>query len=117
MKKLIFSCVALIVIMSSCRTLTSNTVIKAKESFILGNNQHGAYSVKLRNVSNKEISVHQAPLSGGEHSFMVVKPYQWATVSVESNTALIVDNKSDSVISVDLKVYNSFGSLSMGYKN
>ena len=115
MKNLIIFCLALVVFATSC-ALTSNTIIKANDSFVLGNNQHGSFKVKLRNVSKEDITVYQAPIGGGTHSPQIVKPYQWAKVSVDKNTALIVANKSVETVSVDLKVVGDLG-LSMGYKN
>lgn len=115
MKNLIFACIALAFFTTSC-ALTSNTVIKSNESFVLGNNQHGSFVVKLRNVSNENITVYQAPIEGGTHSPQIVKPNQLVKVNVDRNTALIVDNKSDKTVSVDLKVVGDTG-LSMGYKN
>ena len=115
MKNVIFFCLVLVAFTTSC-ALTSNTIIKSNESFVLGNNQHGSFNVKLRNVSNKSITVYQAPTEGGTHSPQIVKPYQWVKVSVDKNTALIVANKSLETVSVDLKVVGDLG-LSMGYKN
>ena len=115
MKNLIFACLVLVTFTTSC-ALTSNTVIKANDSFILGNNQHGSFKVKLRNVSKENITVYQAPIEGGTHSPQIVKPNQLVKVSVDKNTALIVANKSVETVSVDLKVVGHLG-LSMGYKN
>lgn len=115
MKNLIIFCLALVVFATSC-ALTSNTIIKSNESFVLGNNQHGSFKVKLRNVSKENITVYQAPIGGGTHSPRIVKPNQLVRVNVDKNTALIVDNKSLETVSVDLKVVGDLG-LSMGYKN
>jgi hypothetical protein len=115
MKNLIIFSLALVAFTSSC-ALTSNTIIKANDSFILGNNQHGSFSVKLKNVSKENITVYQAPIGGGTHSPNIVKPNQVVRVSVDKNTALVVANKSLQTVSVDLKVVGDLG-LSMGYKN
>ena len=102
-------------LLASC-SLTSNTIIKPKDSFVLGNNQHGSFKVKLKNVSKNNIEVYQAPIGGGTHSPREVKPNQLVVVKVARNTALIIDNKSVDTVSVDLKVTGDIG-LSMGYKN
>lgn len=102
-------------LVASC-SLTSNTTIKPKDSFILGNNQHGAFKVKLKNVSKNNLDIYQAPIAGGSHSPQKVKPNQSAVVKVDRNTALIIQNQSIDTASVDLKVTGDVG-LSMGYKN
>ena len=100
----------------SCSTLNSNTIIKPNDSFILGNNQHGTFKVKLQNVSKNEIEIYQAPINGGKHSTQIVKPENKVTVSVDANTALHIVNKSTDTASVILKVTGDLG-LSMDYKN
>ncbi len=116
MKNLFLSLFAFVVFASSCKTLTSSTSIKPNDSFVLGNNEHGAFTVKLKNVSANDVEVYMAPITGGSYSRLIVKPYQVVTVSVEKNTALVVDNKSNDKALVDLKVKGDVG-LSMGYKN
>ncbi len=100
----------------SCSTLHSNTIIKPNDSFILGNNQHGTFKVKLQNVSKNEIEVYHAPINGGKHSFQIVKPDNKVTINVDANTALYFVNKSNDTASINLKVTGDLG-LSMGYKN
>jgi len=102
--------------LNSCGTLTSTTAIDAKNSFVLGNNQHGEFSVRLKNISQSDIEVHRAPIDGGRHSFETIKPGQTIKVKVEKNTAMVISNKSNEVASVELFVKGDTG-LSMGYKN
>lgn len=118
MKTTLFS-LALMFMITSCGifgSLTSNTVIKPNDSFILGNNEHGSFNVKLKNVSTNDLEIYQAPINGGKHSTQIVKPNGIINLKVESNTALIINNKSSETASVDLKVTGDTG-LSMGYKN
>ena len=103
-------------LMSACGTLTSTTTIDANNSFVLGNNQHGTFSARLKNISESDIELHRAPIDGGRHSFETVKPGQTKNVKVEKNTALVIDNKSSNKVSVELFVQGDTG-LSMGYKN
>jgi hypothetical protein len=116
MKKLIIVCIAIIAFTTSCRTLTSVTTIKGNDSFILGNNEHSAYAVSLKNISSKEVTVYMAPIKGGTHTYQVVKPNQKVNVNVDKNTALVVENMSKEEVSVALKVVGDTN-LSMGYKN
>ena len=116
MKNLVIVCIAFATLTTSCRSLTSNTVIKPNDSFVLGDNKHGSFSVKLKNVSADDLTIYLAPISGGTHSPQVVKPSQVVLVKVDKNTALIVSNKSNKTTSVDLKVVGDTG-LSMGYKS
>ena len=113
--------VAVIIILSgffasACGTLTSTTTIDANNSFVLGNNQHGAFTVRMKNISQSDIEVHRAPVSGGRHSFEIIKPGQTVKVKVEENTALVIGNKSDKTANVELFVKGDTG-LSMGYKD
>jgi len=114
-----FLSLALMVMITSCgvfNSLTSNTIIKPNDSFILGNNEHGSFSVKLKNVSDHDLEIYQAPIKGGKHSTQIVTPNGVITVKVDSDTALVINNKSSKMASVDLKVTGDTG-LSMGYKN
>lgn len=103
-------------LMSACGTLTSTTTIDGNNSFVLGNNQHGTFSARLKNISESDIELHRAPIDGGRHSFETVKPGQTIKVNVDKNTALVIENKSNSKASVELFVKGDTG-LSMGYKN
>lgn len=116
MKNLITVCLAFAIAATSCRSLTSNTIIKPKDSFVLGNNEHGSFQAKLKNVSTNDLTVYLAPIKGSTHSSKIVKPNQSISVKVEKNTALVVSNNSNQTTSVDLKVVGDTG-LSMGYKN
>jgi len=113
--KSLFTTLSLAILLASC-SLTSNTIIKPNDSFVLGNNKHGAFKVKLKNVSKNNIEVYHAPIAGGKHSSQKVKPNESATVKVDRNTALIINNTSKDTASVDLKVTGDTG-LSMGYSN
>ena len=115
MKKLLFAIAILSI--TSCsmfRTLTSNTVIAPNEAFKLGDNEHGSFSVNLKNVSKNDLTIYEAPIGGGRHSFVTVKPQETVKVSVNEHTALIIENKSGDTASVDLFVKGDLD-LSMGY--
>ncbi len=101
---------------TSCGTLTSTTSIEGKNSFVLGNNKHGVFSVRLKNISKSDVIVHRAPIEGGRHSFETVTPGKTVKVKVEKNTALVIDNQGLDQVSVELYVIGDTG-LSMGYKN
>lgn len=100
--------------MSSC-ALHSTTTIKSNERFLLGNNPHNSFRVKLKNVSDKEVEIHRAPIAGGRHSGQRVQPGESVRVHVEANTALVIINNSENEASVQLTVNGDTG-LSMGYK-
>lgn len=104
---------------SSCgifNSLNSNTTIKPNDSFVLGNNEHGTFKVTLKNISNHELRIFMAPISGGTHSPIVVVPNETVKVKADKNTALVIENKSSEQANVTLKVTGDIG-LSMGYKN
>jgi hypothetical protein len=117
MKQVLFVGMVLLTLFSTaCQTLTSVTTIKAKDSFVLGNNEHAAYSVRLKNISSHDIRIVMAPIGGGSYSPQVVRPNQTVNVEVRKNTALVVENASAEEVSVALKVSGDTN-LSMGYKN
>ncbi len=116
MKKLLSAfIITLAFISTSCRTLSSTTYIKAQDSFILGNNEHGKFSVKLKNASTTDLELWKAPLGGGRHSQVIVKPSETVKVSVDKNTALRIENTANASATVELLVKGDTG-LSMGYK-
>jgi hypothetical protein len=116
MKNLSGTFLLLLLCLASCKSLTSTTYIKAADSFVLGNNEHGKFNARLKNISDHEIEVYRAPILGGTHSREVVKPNQSVQVAVEANTALVIDNKSSKNAAVELLIKGDVG-LSMGYKN
>jgi hypothetical protein len=116
MKKLLLSSLFLSLSFYSCRSLSSVTSIKANDAFILGNNKHGDFEVKLKNISNQDLELWETPIDGGRHSALIVKPKQTVKVKVDKNTALRVNNNSGEEASVELLVKGDLG-LSMGYQN
>ena len=116
MKKLIFASLALFALTVSSCSVTSSTLIKSKESFVLGDNQHGSFSVKMKNVSFSNLTYYYAPIDGGTHSPQLIKPFQSANIKVDKNTALVIDNQTDITATVKLKITGDVG-LSMGYKH
>ena len=115
MKNLLGTVFVSLLALASCKSLTSTTYIKADDSFVLGNNQHGKFNARLKNISDHEIEVYRAPIDGGTHSRTLVKASQTVQVDVESNTALVINNKSSRQATVELLVKGDVG-LSMGYK-
>ena len=116
--KHIISIFAVVIVITSCsmfKSVTSNTTITPQNSFVLGNNEHGLFSVTLKNVSKNEVVLHRAPIAGGSHSYVTVKPNETVKVKVEENTALVIENNSNDTASVDLFIKGDTG-LSMGYK-
>jgi len=101
---------------AACGTLNSVTTIDAKNSFVLGNNPHSTFHVKLKNLSGQDIVIHRAPIDGGRHSFETVTPGGTVNVKVEKNTALVITNESAQQVDVKLHVVGDTG-LSMSYKN
>jgi hypothetical protein len=101
-------------LMQSC-ALHSTTTIKSNERFLLGNNPHNSFRVRLKNISDKEVEIHRAPIAGGKHSGQLVKQGESVRVRVEANTALVIINNAESDASVQLTVHGDTG-LSMGYK-
>lgn len=116
MKKLLLTSLAFTLFFSSCKSLTSTTYIKSKESFVVGNNVHGEFSVRLKNASTNNLEIWRTPIDGGKHSPVTVKPNETVKVNVEKNTALRIENKANEQAVVELLVKGDTG-LSMGYKN
>ena len=121
MKKLNYLLICACLILSACailpfQKLHSTTSIKAHDAFILGNNEHGKFGVKLKNISSSTMTIWQAPISGGKHSPLTVSPNQTIKLRVDRNTALKIENNADNDVSVELAVTGDIG-LSMGYQH
>jgi hypothetical protein len=112
--KNLFAFVLFVFLMSSC-ALTSTTLIQPNESFVLGDNEHGSFSVRLKNISQNKLELWKAPINGGQHSPVNVEPNETVKVKVPKNTALRIDNKNTTEASVEILVKGDVG-LSMGYK-
>lgn len=108
-----------LILFTSClpfKTLNSTTYIKANDTFILGNNEHGKFYVDVTNTSNDEIVIWQYPLTGGKHSPLSLRGKSKAKLVVDKNTSLRFENNSNEQVAIQLKVKGDLG-LSMGYKN
>ncbi len=116
MNQKILVLLALTSLFSACKSYFSVTNIAANESFVLGNNPHGYFNVKLKNLSAHPITVYQKTLTDSLHSFSIIKPKETVHVYADKNTALIIENKSEDQASVKLDLGGDV-KLSMGYKN
>jgi len=77
------TCLATLLLASSCSvfgSLNSNTSIKPNETFVLGKNQHNAFKTYLKNEGTTTLKIYQAPINGGTHSPVVIKPKETATI-------------------------------------
>lgn len=111
-------CTAIAISLTACGmlgSLTSQTLIQAHNSFVLGDNAHGSFRAKLTNTSNHDLKVFQTPIAGGSHSPVWVHPQQTVRVQVDRDTALRIENPSDETVAIDLVVHGDTG-LSMGYQ-
>ncbi len=115
MKYILLSLVVLS-LFTSCGSLKSTTYIKPNDQFILGNNKHGSFRVKLENISKKPIEIYLAPIDGGTHSPQTLAVNQIVNVKVSANTAVVISNMTSDTAAVSLKVNGDTG-LSMQYKN
>lgn len=109
---------AILLLLSSCgvfSSLNSYTTIQPKESFVLGNNEHASFKTHLKNEGVTLLKVYQAPINGGKHSTIIVKPQESIFVKTEKNTALIIENTGDTETNVKLKVKGDLN-LGMGFK-
>jgi hypothetical protein len=112
--KTIIAFFAILFLTTSCGvfdSLNSNTSIKPKESFIIGNNKP-----HLKNEGVTILKVYQAPINGGTHSPILIKPQETAFLKTEKDTALIIENTGDEYASVTLKVKGDLN-LGMTYNN
>lgn len=119
MKKITFSFFVLALILTGClsfKSLKSTTFIKANDAFILGNNVHGKFSVRINNPSNYEITIWQYPINGGKQSQIKITPFSTIKINVDKNIAIRIENQSNEEVAIKLKVSGDTG-LTMGYKN
>lgn len=119
MNKIIFSVFVLCLILTGClsfKSLKSTTFIKANDEFILGNNVHGKFFVRVTNTSNYDVIIWKYPIDGGRHSPITVNPFSTIKINVDKNTAIRIENQSNEEVAIKLKVNGDTG-LSMGYKN
>lgn len=101
---------------SSFQSLRSTTYIKANDAFILGDNEHNKFSVRVTNISTVDVTIWEYPINGGRHSPVILKPSSSSKIQVDKNTAIRIENKTADEVAVKLRVHGDLG-LSMGYKN
>jgi hypothetical protein len=118
MKKVLFVLTILACFSASCGvfgSLTSHTIIGANESFVLGEGQHGSYSVRLRNTSRQTLTITQTQSDGTVIKTVSAPHNVWLSLDIAKNTAVRISNTSDRQAAVDLKVQGDTN-LSMGYQ-
>lgn len=98
------------------RTLTSVTTIEPNNSFVLGQGEHGSYTVHLENTSKYNLNLILTNLEGISTAPTIVKANEKTTLKVDKNTKLTIENNSNSKVNVKLLVKGDTN-LSMGYKN
>ena len=115
MQKLLIALLCVTTMAMSCRSLTSTTYIKPRQSFVLGQGKHGGYTINLKNKSRQEVTIRQIALDGALISSTVANPKQSLSVDVPKNTTLQIVNASDKQAQVALKLIGDTN-LSMGYE-
>lgn len=116
MSKLLAILTVTALIVSSCKTVYSTTSIEPNKSFVLGENDHDAFEVSVKNISREDIKISKMPKGGTKESVQILYPDKKASIKIERNTALYLDNNSNKNVSVEI-VLKSNSNLSMGYKD
>ena len=96
--------------------LNLTTIIKSRDSFILGKNRHASFSISLTNLSSHAISVYEKKLNGVAEAPVVVDSNNKIKLNVFECTVVMIENAWDSEATVALKVLGDTD-LSMRYKN
>ncbi|NHM05985.1 hypothetical protein G4D82_02025 [Flavobacterium sp. CYK-4] len=91
-------------------SLNSNTSIKPRDTFVLGNNQHGIFRTHLKNEGVTVLKVYQS-FHGVALDPVLVEPQEKIYLKTPKNTALLIENTGDQYASVSLKVK---GDLNLG---
>jgi hypothetical protein len=76
----------------SCSTLKSDLTIQPSKQFILGGNQHGAFTVNLRNVGNVFVTVTERKESGDPESLGQFAPGEQKILRFSRRTAVLINN-------------------------
>jgi hypothetical protein len=113
--KTVFILSFLLLFVTSCSSLNSVTSIKPNDSFVLGNNEHGPFSVRMRNLSTGPVTVFQREQNGKTTASQTIAINESVSVKVPAKAALVVSNPANNTASVKLKVKGDKG-LSMQYK-
>ena len=116
MKKVIFACVLIISVASSCKSVYSTTTIEPKTTFVIGDNEHQTFEVTINNISNEVVEISQKPNDGIIQLLQNLKSKKTVLIIIPKNTALYISNKSENKVAVELNL-KSTSHLSMGYKN
>ncbi len=109
------ACLALSCIATSCKSVYSTTSIEPRKAFVLGDNDHGAFEVTIKNVSAAPVDLVKVPNGGAREYITTLQPRKSASLRIEQNVALYVENKSNDKVSVELNLQTNTH-LSMGYK-
>lgn len=116
MKQLCTILAAVVLTTLSCKSVYSTTSIEPKKTFVLGDNDHEAFEVSLKNISKEDLELSQMPNGGTKTFIQTLNPYKSITLKIEKNTALYIENKGENKASVELNPKSS-SRLSMGYKD
>lgn len=116
MNKLLIALITIALTASSCKTVYSTTSIEPNKSFVLGDNEHDAFEVTIKNISKENLELSIMLNVGSKKLIQILNPDSNATINIEKNTALYIGNKSNNKVSVELNL-KSNSHLSMGYRD
>ena len=115
MKK-VFILIAIALVIQSCASVFSETIIDPAKTFVLGEGKHVGYSAKVKNVGAVAIEIFKQPIEGEKVSVGMLKVNQEETYEIPKNTAVFFQNSSPSkAVRIKIALYGT-SNLSMGYK-
>ena len=113
--KHLFFCAVLLCSLQAYSTLSSTTYIDSQKSFVLGENEHRAYTASVKNVGDTDIEVVQLNAKGVATSLGILKNNEKQNYAVVRNATIKFENKGteQGVIKIFARGDTN---LSMGYK-
>ena len=97
--------------------IRSRTLIAPGQQFVLGGQQQGAFSVRLRNSGPVPFSVAERRVDGMIRECGQLAPRQAATLSFRSGSAALVRNSSSVQAEFDANITGHYTKrLNMGYE-
>lgn len=111
------------ILMTSCliacsgQRYFSRTIINPRETFILGDGNHGSYSASIFNDCNVPVKIYTANRDSLQEMITILEPGQQASLEIGADQKVMVknENQKQAVVKLRLKPTQKTGSLSMGY--
>ncbi|MEO0895884.1 MAG: hypothetical protein AAFY71_05770 [Bacteroidota bacterium] len=112
--RIIISAFTIVLLFTSCG-IKSNLTVPAKQQFVLGGEQKGAFKVKYENTGDETVTLKEISDTGKEIQSLKVEPGENGTVNFQKSSKALVINEQGQKARLKVKITGDTNKLGMKY--